>query len=226
MYAEARAGAGPALQDSDNTPTSALTVVGTLATHSLFNFLHAAGLAHAWAGAGDAGRDVPLLLAAAPFEHASLQPLRLRTGQRVRLLGAADPSSDAPPESRPGGAATSGRREAVYTATVRAAVDGIPLGPWNVSRLLEVLRSSQEGAFDARMDTHALATAFNLRLPMEPAAAGPQLSDAGQPAPPPPGSEWEAEGREMRGAGLGWEDDVCAALRCRDGLFSRMPDKQ
>jgi hypothetical protein len=208
----------------DGTPASALVVSGTLAVHALFNFLHNFK-------AADSSRDVPLLLAGAPFEGASIAPLRLAAGARQRLEPVATVGArGAAPGAAAAGAATSTRREMVFTASVRAASGSIPLGPWNIARLCEVLRGSQDGEFGARFDALPLTHAFNLALPLDDTrdgaggaagGAGGATSAALPPPPPPPKGGYASEAeREAARAPLGWVDDVMAAVVCQDGMFS------
>ena len=197
----------------DGTPASALAVRGATAVHALYNFLHNYR-------AADSARDVPLLLAPCPFEGATVAPLSLVAGARQR---AEQPAlGDAGAAEGGGGGkhnATSSRRELVYTACMRASVPGVPLGPWNVTRLCDVLRGSQDGAFAARFDPHPHTTAFNLSLPLADAAAG---AAAAPPEPPSKGGYANAAERAAAREPLGWPDDFMTSLICQDGLFSRV----
>ena len=209
LYAAASAGAAGV----DGTPASALLVRGTVEVHALLNFLHNYK-------APDSARDVPMLLAGVPFEHAAVQPLQLVAGARQRMegrgvtaaLGGGDPSA---------AAATSSRRERIYVATVRAATPGVPLGPWNVARLCDVLRGSQDGEFSARFDTAALTPAFNLVLNPPPSTGGGTRAEA-----PPPAAKGRYVSDDERAAArqpLGWRDEVMTAVACADGAFYRPP---
>jgi len=213
LYAASNSGAAGV----DGTPQSALSVRGALAVHALLNWLHNYK-------APDSARDVPLLLAGAPFEHAALQPLRVTAGTRQRTEGRATTAGLGGPGGGGEGAATSNRRELVYAATVRCATAGVPLGPWNVARLCDVLRGSQDGEFSARFDALALTPAFNLAL-AAPAKGGPD-GDGRAPAPAPPACKGRYASEEERAQArlpLGWPDEVMGAVGCRDGAFYRPP---
>ena len=210
LYAAASAGAAGV----DGTPASALLVRGAMEVHSLLNFLHNYK-------APDSARDVPMLLAGVPFEHAAVQPLQLVAGARQRMEGrgvaaalgggGGDPSA---------AAATSSRRERIYVATVRAATPGVPLGPWNLARLCDVLRGSQDGEFSARFDTTPLTSAFNLVLTSAVSGAGMRAEA------PPPAAKGRYVSDDERAAArqpLGWRDEVMMAVACRDGAFYRPP---
>ena len=199
----------------DGTPASALLVRGAMEVHSLLNFLHNYK-------APDSARDVPMLLAGVPFEHAALQPLQLVAGARQRMEGrgvAAALGGGGGDTSA--AAATSSRRERIYVATVRAATPGVPLGPWNLARLCDVLRGSQDGEFSARFDTLPHTPAFNLVLsPSSGEGAGMRAEV------PPPAARGRYVSDDERAAArqpLGWRDEVMTAVACRDGAFYRPP---
>jgi hypothetical protein len=219
----------------DGTPASCLVAAGTLRVHALFNFLHNFKQA-------DSAKDVPMLLAGVPFEGACLQPLRLAAAAATRLEPAASLGGGKGGEAGErggggggGGAATSSRRERVYTATVRSAASGVPLGPWNLARLCEVLRGSQDGEFTARFDAHPLTAAFNLALPLAAAAdagaagaddgAGAAAGGAGA-AVPPRGAYGSAAERAAAREALGWPDDAMAAVACANGIFTLPPQRR
>jgi hypothetical protein len=225
IYSGAHAGAAGV----DGTPSSALVISGQLPVHALYNFLHNFRPA-------DSSRDVPMLLAGAPFENACIAPLRLVAGARQRLephgasLGAAHADG-----------VMSSRREVVYHATVRAAAgSAVPIGPWTIARMCEVLRSSQDGEFAARFDAAAHTPAFNLALPLPEddgggggggggaggATSRRSAAAAAEREPPQPrgayGSEAErAAAREP----LGWPDEIMGAVVCKDGIFTLPPER-
>jgi hypothetical protein len=203
LYAAAASGAAGV----DGTPASAVVVRGTLPVHALLNFLHNYR-------APDSARDVSLLLAGAPFEHAAVQPLRLAAAARQRVEGRGVVSA-----LGADGAATSHRRELVYAATVRSATPGVPLGPWNIARLCEVLRGSQDGEFSARFDALPHTPAFNLVL-QPPKAPGLR---AEPPAPAAKGRYVSEDERCAARLPLGWPDELMSAVACRDGAFYRPP---
>jgi hypothetical protein len=228
IYGGAHAGAAGV----DHTPSSALIILGQLPVHALFNFLHNFRPA-------DSSRDVPLLLAGAPFEHACIAPLRLVAGARQRL----EPHGAALGAGAGGDGVMSSRREVVFHATVRSAAGAVvPIGPWTISRLCEVLRGSQDGEFAARFDAAPHTPAFNLALPLPEEednarggggggaggatsrrAAAADAAAAAREPPQPRGAYGNAAERAAAREPLGWPDEVLGAVVCKDGIFTLPP---
>ena len=137
----------------DGTPRSSTVVCGCESLQALYNFLYDFRLA-------DSSRDVPALLAGAPFAHCALRQLQLATGTRTREQAAAQQALS---QSQ---ATTSARRERVHAATLSGGV----VAPWHVSRLLELFRATQEGDFTLRLDTLPPTAAFTASASIRPRA--------------------------------------------------------
>ena len=197
----------------DGTPRSSTVVCGCESLQALYNFLYDFRLA-------DSSRDVPALLAGAPFAHCALRQLQLATGTRTREQAAAQQALS---QSQ---ATTSARRERVHAAILSGGV----VAPWHVSRLLELFRDTQEGDFTLRLDTLPPTAAFNLAAAEEAARALHSCAAADDDDVAarvrvecaPRGAFGSAEERAAARGPHGWADCVAEGLQCVEGAFSTL----